>query len=237
MSKEEEKKRKLTGILSTLLFSLLVIFALFAFTISPPKKIEEPVIIMFDFSGASAKGGSSASKSESKSEEQAASDPIKTQQEESPVTKTSSKTKSTSKSSNNTPKVNSKATAGSNTFGNNNGNGSGSNDGDGEANGNGEGTGPGLKGKTGSIGDRSVRMPTNIPNPSGEEGTVAVEITVLPSGEIYSVKVLASHARTTTNNPQHLSDAKKIAKQIKYSADANAKEYEKDIKYIRFEVK
>jgi hypothetical protein len=236
MSKEE-KKRKGIGALITFLFHTLIVVILFAFTISPEEKIEDPVIIMFDFSGASAKGGSSASKSESKSEEQAASDPIKTQQEESPVTKTSSKTKSTNKSSKNTPKVNSKATAGSRTFGNNNGTGTGNNDGDGEAQGNGEGVGPGLKGKTGTIGDRSVRMPTNIPNPSGEEGTVAVEITVLPSGEIYSVKVLASHARTTTNNPQHLSDAKKIAKQIKYSADGNAKEYEKDIKFIKFEVK
>ena len=237
MSKEE-KKRKGIGALVTLLFHVIAVLLLFAFTISPEEKVEDPVIIMFDFSGASAKGGSSSAESESKSEEKAASpEPIKTQQEESVVKKTSSKTKSTSKSSNNTPKINTNATAGAGTFGNNSGTGTGNNDGNGDAQGNGEGVGPGLKGKTGTIGDRSVKMPTNIPNPSGEEGTVAVEITVLPSGAIHSVKVLASHSRTTTNNPIHLSDAKKIAMQIKYSADGNAKEYEKDIKFIRFEVK
>ena len=79
--------------------------------------------------------------------------------------------------------------------------------------------------------------PNNIQNTLGEECTVVIENIVLSSDEIYYTKVLQNHPRTTTKNPLAFDDAKKIAKQIKYSADSNAKEYEKDIQYIKFEVK
>jgi len=87
------------------------------------------------------------------------------------------------------------------------------------------------------IGDRLIMTPVDIQNNSGEDCTVVVENIVLANGEIYSTKVLQNHPRTTTKNPLAFEDAIHISKQIKYSADPNAKEYEKDIKFIRFELK
>lgn len=236
--KENEKKRKRMGVLFSILFGIMVIGLIYSFKFDIPK--QEPVkLIELDYTGGGESGGSSAP-SESEDNSEGAADQVKTQEDESPVKKTTSKEKSTSKSnstsssSSSTKKTNSKAVAGAGTFGNNNGTGSGNNDGDGDGFGNGQG--PGVGDKIGDGSGRTIRYKPSADNPIDEEGTVVVEILIDRTGKVTSATVLSNHSRTTTSNPTHYAEAKKTAMQYKFNSKSDASLYEKRTVAITFKL-
>ncbi len=229
--KENKKKRSIIGSISALLFGVLVVGILYAFTWKIEIEPEKPeVLVEFDFSGSTKKGGSGAKAQEVEEvQEQPKTDPIKTQTEESPVKK-STTTKSTKKSS--TPKTNKKAMADGMFGGNSGGNSSGNDEGDNNGLGNGE-FGPGAAGKSGPLSRGYIDKP-NPPNPINETGKVAVKVTVNRSGTVTSAEVLRNHRNTTSNSPEHFVAAKKAALKMKYSPSSSAAEFETGIVVIDF---
>lgn len=234
--KQNENKRKRVGALFSILFGVLVIGLIYAFQFDVPKP--QPVkLIELDYTGGGQSGGSSAAKEEpTKDKSEASADEVKTQQDESPVQKTSStqksKTKSNSKSSSSSSskKPNTKSLAGAGTFGNNKGNGSNNSDGDG--NGLGDGVGPNVGNQVGDGSGRTIKSRPKPKNPIAEEGIVVVEILIDRSGKVVSAEILRN--RSTTSNPAHYAEAKKEALKYKFNSKSSAAKFEKRTISIEF---
>ena len=238
----EEKKRKKMGIIIATLFVVLIGVILPFITISSDVKPDEPVeLIVFDFTGSTSNGGSSdvATPTETVAEDPQPNptpDPVVTQNTESATTTSASESSSTSSEATNniTPKPNSDAMF-PGMGGSGSGTGTGSGSGTGETNGIGDGVdGPGVSGLTGKLGNRKLLSRPKVKNPVKEEGMVAVEITVLRSGNVSSVTILRKHSKTTTNNTLHYAEAKRKALEYKFAPNPKGKKYEKGIIAINF---
>lgn len=238
MSQEEKKNRKL-GILISSVFHVLAILLLFAFSMSTEGKKEEPVMLVMDFSaGSSSAGGSSAASktSEPTDEPQPVNkvDPVKTQTQESPITKSDkARSESSSKKKSDEKKPNSNAMA-NGAFGGN-GTGQADGDGNGENQGIGDGeNGPGVKGKIGSLGSGDG-IPPAVTNPTrDQEGKVVIELTVDKQGNVVDVKVLSNHKKTTTTDPVLLNQAKKDGFRYKFKPDNRRAELSKGLRIINY---
>jgi hypothetical protein len=233
MSKEEKKNRKL-GLIISGVAHLLVILMLFAFTMGTEEKVEDPVLLLMDFTpnGSSSRGGSSASPTESETvseEPQNVVEPVVTQKTESAVKKSDKKASKSSSTTTAEKKANSQASAKGAFGGDGTGEGNGSGDGKGDDSGLGlnDGNGPGLEG-FGEIGTGDGSNP-EFKNPTQEQGKVLVKLFVSRKGRVTSVEVLSSRRETTTSDAVLLNKAKRDG--LKYVFSANSKREEISIAY------